>query len=178
MCKLPKPPASRALCQAKRAPRAAFPGACLAAQAKRWAEGIRVPGPLAGGGSTTARGKLRLCPASAYWEECMLFPGSSSELSGPQRPRATRRDGPGYSQTAQGCFQPELRTPQKPPEAEISKVRCAFGLCPTLCNPMDSSLSMGFSRQELAREGAGCGSVGDVPGAWLASAPLWPSLWT
>ena len=27
-------------------------------------------------------------------------------------------------------------------------------------------------------EGAGCGSVGDVPGAWLASAPLWPSLWT
>ena len=30
----------------------------------------------------------------------------------------------------------------------------------------------------LAREGAGCGSVGDVPGALLASAPLWPSLWT
>ena len=29
----------------------------------------------------------------------------------------------------------------------------------------------------LAREGAGCGSVGDVPGAWLASAPLSPSLW-
>ena len=24
----------------------------------------------------------------------------------------------------------------------------------------------------LAREGAGCGSMGDVPGAWLASAPL------
>ena len=36
---------------------------CLAAQTKRWAEGIRVPGPLAGGGSTTARGKLRLCPS-------------------------------------------------------------------------------------------------------------------
>ena len=30
----------------------------------------------------------------------------------------------------------------------------------------------------VAREGAGCGSVGDVPGAWLASAPLSPSLWT
>ena len=30
----------------------------------------------------------------------------------------------------------------------------------------------------FAREGAGCGSVGDVSGAWLASAPLWPSLWT
>ena len=30
----------------------------------------------------------------------------------------------------------------------------------------------------LAREGAGCGSVGDVTGAWLASAPLSPSLWT
>ena len=29
----------------------------------------------------------------------------------------------------------------------------------------------------LARAGAGCGSVGDVPGAWLASAPLWPYLW-
>ena len=33
-------------------------------------------------------------------------------------------------------------------------------------------------RGVLAREGAGCGSVGDVPGAWLASAPLSPSLWT
>ena len=31
VCKLPKPPASRALCQAKRAPRAAFPSSCLAA---------------------------------------------------------------------------------------------------------------------------------------------------
>ena len=40
------------LCQAKRAPRAAFPSGCLAAQTKRWAEGIRVPGPLAGGGTT------------------------------------------------------------------------------------------------------------------------------
>ena len=27
-------------------------------------------------------------------------------------------------------------------------------------------------------EGAGCGSVGDVTCAWLASAPLSPSLWT
>ena len=43
VCKLPKPPASRALCQAKRAPRAALPSGCLAAQTKRWAEGIRVP---------------------------------------------------------------------------------------------------------------------------------------
>ena len=42
VCKLAKPPASRALCQAKRAPRAAFPSACLAAQTKRWAEGISV----------------------------------------------------------------------------------------------------------------------------------------
>ena len=39
VCKLPKPPASRALCQAKRAPRAAFPSSCLAAQTKRWAPG-------------------------------------------------------------------------------------------------------------------------------------------
>ena len=37
--KLPKPPASRALCHAKRGPRAAFPSSCLAAQTKRWAEG-------------------------------------------------------------------------------------------------------------------------------------------
>ena len=29
------------------APRAAFPSGCLAAQTKRWAEGIRVPAPLA-----------------------------------------------------------------------------------------------------------------------------------
>ena len=65
VCKVPKPPASRALCQAKRAPRAAFPSACLAAQTKRWAEGISVPAPLAGRDSTTARGILRLCPASA-----------------------------------------------------------------------------------------------------------------
>ena len=43
----------RALCQAKRAPRAAFPSGCLAAQTKRWAEGIRVPAPLAGGGTQT-----------------------------------------------------------------------------------------------------------------------------
>ena len=35
--------ASRALCQAKTAPRAAFQSGCLAAQTKRWAEGIRVP---------------------------------------------------------------------------------------------------------------------------------------
>ena len=31
-------------------PRAAFPSGCLAAQTKRWAEGIRVPAPLAGRG--------------------------------------------------------------------------------------------------------------------------------
>ena len=36
LCKLPKPPTSRALCQAQRAPRAAVPSACLAAQTKRW----------------------------------------------------------------------------------------------------------------------------------------------
>ena len=60
------PPASRALCQAKRAPTAALPSGCLAAQAKRWAEGIRVPASLAGQGSTTARGILRLC-GSLNW---------------------------------------------------------------------------------------------------------------
>ena len=39
--------------------------ACQCTQTKRWAEGSRVPAPLAGGGSTTARGLLRLCPESA-----------------------------------------------------------------------------------------------------------------
>ena len=65
MCKLPKPPATRALCQTKRAPRAAFPRGCLAAQTKRCAEGIRVPVPLAAGGSSTAGVILRVCPESA-----------------------------------------------------------------------------------------------------------------
>ena len=32
-----------------RSPRAAFPSGCLAAQTKRWAEGMRDPAPLAGG---------------------------------------------------------------------------------------------------------------------------------
>ena len=36
VCKLPKPPSSRALCQAKRAPRAAFPSGCLAGQFDLW----------------------------------------------------------------------------------------------------------------------------------------------
>ena len=39
------------------------------AQTKRWAEGIMVSGPLAGGGSTTARGKLRNSSL------CFLQPG-------------------------------------------------------------------------------------------------------
>ena len=65
VCKLPKPPATRALCQAKRAPRAAFPSGFLAAQTKCWAEGIRVPAPLAGGGSSTAGEILRVCPEIA-----------------------------------------------------------------------------------------------------------------
>ena len=36
-----------------------------------------------------------------------------------------------------------------------------------------ASLAQRFPASSLlAREGAGCGSMGDVPGAWLASAPL------
>ena len=42
-----------------------------------------------------------------------------------------------------------------------------------------ASLAQRFpASRVLARERAGCGSVGDVTGAWLASAPLSPSLWT
>ena len=51
--------------------------------------------------------------------------------------------------------------------------------CVSLCACTWASLAQRSPASSvLAREGAGCGSVGDVPGAWLASAPLWPSLWT
>ena len=91
VCKLPKLPASRALCQAKRAPRAAFPSGCLAAQTQRWAEGIRVPGPLAGRGSTTARGILRLCPASMRTESASTLRVTSTLLSTECRGAASPR---------------------------------------------------------------------------------------
>src|SRR5574340_314488 len=42
-----------------------FPSWCFPAQTKRRTEGIRVPVPLAWGGSSTARVLLRLCPESA-----------------------------------------------------------------------------------------------------------------
>ena len=57
------------------APQAAFPSWCFPAQTKRRTEGIRVPVPLAWGGSSTARVLLRLCPESA----CQT--GPSLELS-------------------------------------------------------------------------------------------------
>ena len=44
--------------------------------------------------------------------------------------------------------------------------------------PGPGRCSGGTVSSVLARAGAGCGSVGDVTGAWLASAPLSPSLWT
>ena len=75
MCTLPKPPAGRALSEGKEAPQAAFPSWCFPAQTKRRTEGIRVPVPLAWGGSSTARVLLRLCPESA----CQT--GPSLELS-------------------------------------------------------------------------------------------------
>ena len=65
VCTLPKPPAGRALFQVKEAPQAAFPSWCFPAQTKRRTEGIRVPVPLAWGGSSTSRVLLRLCPESA-----------------------------------------------------------------------------------------------------------------
>ena len=75
VCTLPKPPAGRALSEGKEAPQAAFPSWCFPAQTKRRTEGIRVPVPLAWGGSSTARVLLRLCPESA----CQT--GPSLELS-------------------------------------------------------------------------------------------------
>ena len=75
MCTLPKPPAGRALSEGKEAPQAAFPSWCFPTQTKRRTEGIRVPVPLAWGGSSTARVLLRLCPESA----CQT--GPSLELS-------------------------------------------------------------------------------------------------
>ena len=65
MCTLPKPPAGRALSEGKEAPQAAFPSWGFPSQTKRRTEGIRVPVPLAWGGSSTARVLLRLCPESA-----------------------------------------------------------------------------------------------------------------
>ena len=53
----------------------AFPSWCFPAKTKRRTEGIRVPVPLAWGGSSTARVLLRLCPESA----CQT--GPSLELS-------------------------------------------------------------------------------------------------
>ena len=53
MCTLPKPPAGRALSEGKEAPQAAFPSWWFPAQTKRRTEGIRVPVPLAWGGSST-----------------------------------------------------------------------------------------------------------------------------
>src|SRR5574341_1986108 len=67
--------AGRALSEGKEAPQAAFPSWCFPAQTKRRTEGIRVPVPLAWGGSSTARVLLRLCPESA----CQT--GPSLELS-------------------------------------------------------------------------------------------------
>ena len=75
VCTLPKPPAGRALSEGKEAPQAAFPSWGFPAQTKRRTEGIRVPVPLAWGGSSTARVLLRLCPESA----CQT--GPSLELS-------------------------------------------------------------------------------------------------
>ena len=57
---LSKPPAGRALSEGKEAPQAAFSSWCFLAQTKRRTEGIRVPVPLACGGSSTARMLLRL----------------------------------------------------------------------------------------------------------------------
>ena len=79
-----------------------FPSGCLAAQNKRWAEGIRVPAPLAGRGSTTARWILRLCPASACqtglpWPRSLVIlrrplPNHShGECSGERLRRAAQR---------------------------------------------------------------------------------------
>ena len=48
---------------------------------------------------------------------------------------------------------------------------------PAWASPAWASLAQRFPASSvLAWEGAGCGSVADVPGAWLASAPLSPSL--
>ena len=78
VCKLPKPPASRALCQAKGAPRAAFPSGCLAAQTKRWAEGIRVPAPLPGRASPSASQLLAFSPAFVTISRPLEGPASAS----------------------------------------------------------------------------------------------------
>ena len=51
----PNSEAQQLLSEGKEAPQAAFPSWCFPAQTKRRTEGIRVPVPLAWGGSSTAR---------------------------------------------------------------------------------------------------------------------------
>ena len=71
----------------------------------------------------------------------------------------------------------ESCSPPSPSASTLKRVASSPGVTTGGCKV--ASLAQRFPASSvLARAGAGCGSVGDVTGAWLASAPLWPSLWT
>src|SRR5574340_654344 len=146
---LPKPPAGRALSEGKEAPQAAFPSWCFPAQTKRRTEGIRVPVPLAWGGSSTARVLLLLCPESA----CQT--GPSPELS-------SRLAAGGCLQACTGKDRVSFHTGGAPalrPGAIAQSPGREAALCwASLPKPCPAS-------SVRAREGAGCGSVGAVSGA-------------
>ena len=78
VCKLPKPPASRALCQAKRAPRAAFPSGCLAPNPARIKCCFQSRKEL---GVSSVLCKIRGCGGDA-WAKLE----SLGQSSGPSRP--------------------------------------------------------------------------------------------
>ena len=95
-------------------------------------------------------------------------PASSQLLLGPH----CRAEDPSHL-----LSQPEPRAPQaprKPARPEQGRTVAGLRLWRSTVTPPPPLPASSV----LAREGAGCGSVGDVSGAWLASAPLWPSLWT
>ena len=94
VCKLPKPPTSRALCQAKRAPRAALPSGCLAAQTKRWAKLAQARAASRPGLCAIAPG--RRAGAPPLWQLARSFP-----VTGLQPLSSLRRAGNWASLVAQ-----------------------------------------------------------------------------
>ena len=127
---------------------------CLAAQTKRRAEGIRVPAPLAGRGSTTARGILRLCPASA----CQTgLPWISRRGLRPPEQLEREAGFPSSDKTRPDSPVPTLQGPcgRRPGAVAQSHGREAALAWASLVQRFPAS-------SVLARAGAGCGNVGDA----------------
>ena len=115
--------------------------------------------------SLTARGPPPAFPRNPRGR--LGFPGLRGTLGSSLRSPAEGEGNKGFPPQPEKDLESPSSTPLEGNPAGLSS--CSGGLRP-LVELCVSSV--------LAREGAGCGSVGDVPGAWLASAPLSPSLWT